>query len=287
MLTITVVKASLYLAAFLFVAAPGASDEFSLHPAAHRLAHTPAAPIVSSGKARRYRSVLRAEAREGANFNGHYRVASWGCGTNCIEWAVIDLESGKVWFPPEPAYSCWAPEQSDDKDVPDWFAMRTTSSLLYLHICDPPLRGSRTFTTRRVYVWTGSELTMLRSEAIGNGGSENGVGRLFEQIAEALDLRLWLPQNECETLVARSETLIVDDKRSTIEGNRESLDVDSVSTCSRSEREGPVVSPAHPSVRYWWSIGSVPSGVVLFKGPTPWRPGWAGMLMRAVPTLFA
>jgi hypothetical protein len=154
-----------YLAALLLAAAP-ATDEFSLHPPAHRLTHPPAAPIVGSGHARRYRSVLRAEAREGPNFNGHYRVASWGCGTNCIEWAVIDLESGKVWFPAGPAYSCWAPEEPDGANVPDWFEMRITSSLLYLHVCDPPLRGSRTFTTRRVYVWKGSGLALLRSEEL-------------------------------------------------------------------------------------------------------------------------
>jgi hypothetical protein len=52
--------------------------------------------------------VLRAKARQGANFNGPYRVASWVAERIASKWAVIDLESGKVWFPPEPAYSCWA-----------------------------------------------------------------------------------------------------------------------------------------------------------------------------------
>jgi hypothetical protein len=78
---------ALFLAVVLIATAPGASvGEFALYRPAHRLTRPPASPIVKSGKARRYRSVLRAEAREGPNFNGHYRVASWGCGTNCIEW---------------------------------------------------------------------------------------------------------------------------------------------------------------------------------------------------------
>src|SRR3954452_4424077 len=132
------------LAALLVATTATASDEFLSYPAVHRLSRAPAAPIVTSGKAHRYRTVLRDEAREGPNFNGHYRVASWGCGTNCIEWAVIDLETGKVWFPSEPAYSCWAPEEPDDVKIPDWLEMRITSSLLYLHVCDPPLHGSRT-----------------------------------------------------------------------------------------------------------------------------------------------
>jgi hypothetical protein len=156
-------KIALHLAVFMILATATALDEFSSYPAAHRLTRSPAAPIVRTGKARRYRSVLRAEAREGPNFNGHYRVASWGCGTNCIEWAVIDLETGKVWFPPQPAYSCFALEEQD-AGVPDWFEFRLTSSLLYLHICDPPLRGARTFNTRQVYVWSGSALKLVRSE---------------------------------------------------------------------------------------------------------------------------
>lgn len=73
---------------------------------------------------------------------------------------------GEVWFPHEPAYSCWAPEEPDDAKIPDWFEIRITSSLLYLHVCDPPLRGSRTFNRRRVYVWRGSELKLLRSEEV-------------------------------------------------------------------------------------------------------------------------
>jgi hypothetical protein len=159
------VKLAFYLAVLLVSFTLAASDEFSLHPAAHRLVHSPVAPIVKTGKAHRYRTVLREEAREGPNFNGHFRVASWGCGTNCIEWAVIDLETGKVWFPSESAYSCRAPEEQQE-DVPDWFEMRITSSLLYLHICDPPLRGSRTFNRRRVYVWSGSRMKFLRSERL-------------------------------------------------------------------------------------------------------------------------
>jgi hypothetical protein len=159
------VKANIYFATLLVATALTASDEFSSYPAAHRLKHPPASPIVKSGKAHRYRTVLREEAREGPNFNGHYRVASWGCGTNCIEWAVIDLETGKVWFPSGPAYSCWAPEEQEE-DVPDWFEMRVTSSLLYLHICDPPLRGSRAFNRRRVYVWSGSGLKLVRDEEL-------------------------------------------------------------------------------------------------------------------------
>mgnify|MGYP001213444301 FL=1 len=30
------------------------------------------------------------------NFAGHYRLTSWGCGTACFQWAIIDVKSGQV-----------------------------------------------------------------------------------------------------------------------------------------------------------------------------------------------
>lgn len=47
-------------------------------------------------EAQMYRTVINAEVEEGANFAGHYRLATWGCGTNCYGYAVIDLRSGKI-----------------------------------------------------------------------------------------------------------------------------------------------------------------------------------------------
>lgn len=35
-----------------------------------------------------------------ANFNGHYRAATWGCGSGCQTLAIIDLHTGRVWHPP-------------------------------------------------------------------------------------------------------------------------------------------------------------------------------------------
>jgi len=49
--------------------------------------------------ARKYRTMLRASAREGANFAGHYTVAHWGCGSNCWSIAIIDATNGNVYFP--------------------------------------------------------------------------------------------------------------------------------------------------------------------------------------------
>jgi hypothetical protein len=127
------------LALLLSSAAVGrpAESEFAKYPGAAPLVGRPASPQMHLAKARRFRTRLRTEAAEGPDFNGHFRVAAWGCGTNCIEWAIIDLTDGRVWFAPEEAHSCWAPEQPPGLNWPNWIEVRKDSRLLYLHECDP------------------------------------------------------------------------------------------------------------------------------------------------------
>ena len=37
----------------------------------------------------------------GSNFSGHFNLARWGCGTNCINGAITDLQTGLVYdIPP-------------------------------------------------------------------------------------------------------------------------------------------------------------------------------------------
>lgn len=63
----------------------------------------PPAPlnIASQSLARRFRTMLRKGATEGPNFAGHYTIASWGCGSGCVQFAIIDARNGRVFFPPE------------------------------------------------------------------------------------------------------------------------------------------------------------------------------------------
>jgi hypothetical protein len=59
-----------------------------------------AAPDVRSDpRSTRYRTQLRAWAREKPNFAGHYILATWGCGASCFEIAIIDAVTGKVFHP--------------------------------------------------------------------------------------------------------------------------------------------------------------------------------------------
>ena len=52
--------------------------------------------LKSNPIARMYRTVLQGKIAEGPNFAGHYRVAVWGCGSSCAQFAVINLRTGRV-----------------------------------------------------------------------------------------------------------------------------------------------------------------------------------------------
>jgi hypothetical protein len=61
----------------------------------------PTAPVDlrSESQARRFRTVLREGAPKGPNFAGHLTIVSWGCGTNCQVFAIVDARNGRVRFP--------------------------------------------------------------------------------------------------------------------------------------------------------------------------------------------
>ena len=150
----------------LAAAAVATDTEFARHPAETALVGTPAAPKLTTPKARQFRTILRREASEGPNFNGHYRVLHWGCGTNCIEWAVIDLTSGTVWMAPEPALSCAVVGPASDEATTDWLEFRISSSLLYLYECTRQ-RRDRVWDVRTVYRWADGTATPIRTDHLG------------------------------------------------------------------------------------------------------------------------
>ena len=59
----------------------------------------PALPRIEGRAAKLYRTQIRRAARKSPDFAGHFRVARWGCGTCCQQFAIVDLRTGKVSFP--------------------------------------------------------------------------------------------------------------------------------------------------------------------------------------------
>ena len=65
------------------------------------------APDLSSHpQARTYRTRLRNAAKGQVNFAGEYIVTYWGCGTTCVDGAVLNARTGQVHFLPH-NLCCW------------------------------------------------------------------------------------------------------------------------------------------------------------------------------------
>jgi hypothetical protein len=78
-----------------------AAEVFNHYPATPLPGHfRPIPPMVKTGQAHTYRTVIRDEAKSGPNFAGHYTLARIGCGaaTTCL--AIVDAATGRVYFPP-------------------------------------------------------------------------------------------------------------------------------------------------------------------------------------------
>ena len=134
------------LAAMLAVASAASAAEtapaFADYPAAATYAGRNAAPILAAPEARRFRTMIRDGARQKPNFDGHYIVASWGCGTDCETGAIIDAVSGQVISLPVVAGS---PDDATPESA--HFDYRSDSRLLVMNgmIGEEPPMGSHYF----------------------------------------------------------------------------------------------------------------------------------------------
>lgn len=80
------------------------------------------ARVILTREDRMFRTVLRSQAREKPNFAGHYILGAWGCGTGCLMGAVIDANTGKVfWFPA--TICCWSEIERDPNFSPIQFRL--------------------------------------------------------------------------------------------------------------------------------------------------------------------
>ncbi len=56
---------------------------------------------LSSTFAQNFKATLTEEFKMPADFNGHYKVASIGCGTACFGYVVMDKNTGKIYMVPD------------------------------------------------------------------------------------------------------------------------------------------------------------------------------------------
>jgi len=85
--------------ASLVAASAAAPPRLADYPAQPTLKGKPAEPVLSTPRARMFRTQLRRQAAMGPNFAGHFRLALWGCGAGCGYVAVVDSLTGEVFMP--------------------------------------------------------------------------------------------------------------------------------------------------------------------------------------------
>lgn len=116
----------------------------------------PKRPVLDTADKRRYRTRITEGAEEGERFAGRFTLATWGCGTQCLQFAIIDPASGAVFYR-DPNGIAGAPWHEG------YFEFRRDSRLIVLV-------GERLDTTGRdrtgvFYLeWTGTTLRELRFE---------------------------------------------------------------------------------------------------------------------------
>jgi hypothetical protein len=118
------------------------APDFANYPAAAAYHGRSAAPVLATKDARQFRTMIRDGAKGKPNFDGHYIVTTWGCGTDCELGAIIDAVTGKVVSLPVVAGT---PQDVADDDL--HFGYRLESRLIVMNgsIGEKPPMGSHYF----------------------------------------------------------------------------------------------------------------------------------------------
>jgi hypothetical protein len=138
--------------------------DFGAYPSDEALVAPAAKPIVT-GPAARFATQIREAAKQPPDFNGHFKIARWGCGSNCLQWAVIDLQTGRVVMAPRTLNSCTPGDAKDAAQFPDWLDYRADSRLIVAYECEDPKNGLL-YDTRRFYALQRGALVALRMERL-------------------------------------------------------------------------------------------------------------------------
>jgi hypothetical protein len=128
---------------------------------ARRTISRPARPLLTAPAAREFRTVLREAVAAGPNFAGDFTVVSWGCGSSCHRWAIVDGRSGRVYFPPADIAMLFGPTHFADAGL----GYRLDSRLLTLAgaTFDPRFPdASHQYEGAAFARWTGRSLRPIR-----------------------------------------------------------------------------------------------------------------------------
>ena len=107
--------------------------------------------VFTSSYARRYRTVISQEGKKEPNFAGHYRVVTWGCGTDCHGFAIVNRVTGQVYTSPSIKYVAGVMGNAESR-----ISYKRDSCLFVLTgLLNDEIEGNF------FYKWTGNQLKMV------------------------------------------------------------------------------------------------------------------------------
>jgi hypothetical protein len=78
---------------------PSDAPRFEKFPAKRYTGKNATVDLFSDPLTKAYRTRIKEWSKERPNFAGHFILATWGCGTDCTQLAIIDVITGKVFHP--------------------------------------------------------------------------------------------------------------------------------------------------------------------------------------------
>ena len=112
--------------------------------------------VLTTRLAKKYKSVITVESAKPVNFAGHYRVATWGCGTDCRGFAIINKHTGVVYTLPGVEYVAGVMGNEDER-----LAFKADSKLFIMTgIQNDKVEG------KFYYIWGKEKLTLLTKHPI-------------------------------------------------------------------------------------------------------------------------
>lgn len=82
------------------IAQPSTLPKFEDYHTSETIKSKPAPAKPKSPDAKQFRTAIKKGAKEGPNFAGRYTIVTWGCGTACVMFAIVDARSGAVFMAP-------------------------------------------------------------------------------------------------------------------------------------------------------------------------------------------
>lgn len=129
---------------------------FEDYPARKEFTGKPAPAIIAHPRARLFRTMIKTQAQKGPNFAEHYTVATWGCGSGCRGFAIIDARTGRVYFNPK-ALNVMTPPYLDE----DTLQFRPDSRLLIVSGTVDGLNGYQD-EAKFYYEWKNNRFKLIR-----------------------------------------------------------------------------------------------------------------------------